>query len=88
MENVIGFTAIDGGKLKDALLRKFRELGYANADIYTIDAANHGVPQRSQASFLIGFLNRTSMKFQNKYLEHVISHLIQLLTQYLGICPL
>lgn len=59
MENVIGFTAIDGGKLKDALLRKFRELGYANADIYTIDAANHGVPQHRRRVFLIGFLNRT-----------------------------
>lgn len=61
MENVIGFAAIDGGRLKDALLNKFREIGYSNADIYTIDAANYGVPQHRKRVFLIGFLNK------NKY---------------------
>jgi len=62
MENVIGFTAIDGGKLKDALLRKFHELGYTNADIYTIDAANYGVPQHRKRVFLIGFLNKNKFE--------------------------
>lgn len=61
MENVIGFAAIDGGRLKDTLLNKFREIGYSNADIYTIDAANYGVPQHRRRVFLIGFLNK------NKY---------------------
>lgn len=61
MENVIGFAAVDGGKLKNALLNKFREIGYTYADIYTIDAANYGVPQHRRRVFLIGFLNR------NKY---------------------
>jgi DNA (cytosine-5)-methyltransferase 1 len=61
MENVIGFAAIDGGRLKDALLNKFREIGYSKADIYTIDAANYGVPQHRRRVFLIGFLNN------NKY---------------------
>ena len=39
MENVVGFTAIDGGRLKNDLLNKFREIGYTYADVYTIDAA-------------------------------------------------
>ena len=61
MENVIGFVAIDGGKLKKSLLNKFRELGYTNTDIYILDAANYGVPQHRRRVFLLGFLNR------NKY---------------------
>lgn len=61
MENVIGFTAIDGGRLKNKLLTKFREIGYTYADIYTLDAANYGVPQHRRRVFLVGFLNR------NKY---------------------
>ena len=62
MENVIGFTAIDKGNLKDALLKKFHELGYANADIYTMDAANYGVPQHRRRVFLIGFLNKNKFE--------------------------
>lgn len=62
MENVIGFAAIDGGKLKDELIKKFHELGYANANIYTIDAANYGVPQHRKRVFLIGFLNKNKFK--------------------------
>ncbi|MBI3599344.1 MAG: DNA cytosine methyltransferase, partial [Nitrospinae bacterium] len=62
MENVIGFAAIDGGRLKDALLNKFHEIGYLNADIYTIDAANYGVPQHRRRVFLIGFLNKNKYK--------------------------
>lgn len=62
MENVIGFAAIDGGKLKDELLSKFHALGYVNANIYTIDAVNYGVPQHRKRVFLIGFLNKNKFE--------------------------
>ncbi|MBI4842751.1 MAG: DNA cytosine methyltransferase [Nitrospirae bacterium] len=62
MENVIGFTAIDGGKLRDELLNKFRELGYIYADIFTLDAANYGVPQHRKRVFLVGFLNKNKFE--------------------------
>lgn len=48
-------------KVIDELAEKFRDLGYANIEIWTLNAADYGVPQRRRRVFIVG--NRLGIDF-------------------------
>ena len=53
MENVPGILSIDGGKVKDEIIRQFSEIGYPDMSIRILEAAAFGVPQlRTRAIFI------------------------------------
>ncbi|MDO5614706.1 MAG: DNA cytosine methyltransferase [Cruoricaptor ignavus] len=55
-ENVTGIKsskAVDGSKVIDNLKNAFEEIGY-HINIYTLNAADYGVPQRRKRVFIIG----------------------------------
>ena len=53
MENVPGILSIDGGKVKDEIIRQFSEIGYPGMSIRILEAAAFGVPQiRTRAIFI------------------------------------
>lgn len=53
MENVVGLTTMNGGKVKDAVIDAFKQIGYS-VEPRILDAANYGVPQFRQRAFFIG----------------------------------
>lgn len=53
MENVPGILTMQKGKVKEAILEAFAEIGYPNVSIAVLEAATFGVPQiRSRAIFI------------------------------------
>ena len=55
-ENVTGIKsskAVDGSKVIDNLKKAFEDIGY-HINIYTLNAADYGVPQRRKRVFIIG----------------------------------
>ena len=55
-ENVTGLKStksINGTKVIDNLTKAFEDIGY-NVDLYTLNAADYGVPQRRKRVFIIG----------------------------------
>jgi DNA (cytosine-5)-methyltransferase 1 len=53
MENVPGILTIQGGKVKEAILEAFEEIGYPNVSVAILEAADYGVPQiRTRAIFI------------------------------------
>lgn len=53
MENVPGILTMSQGKVKEAILEAFAEVGYPNVSIAILEAANYGVAQiRSRAIFI------------------------------------
>ena len=48
-------------KVIDSLTEKFRELGYDDVEVWTLNAADYGVPQRRKRVFIVG--NKLGMKF-------------------------
>ena len=53
MENVPGILTMSNGKVKDAILEAFEEVGYPNVSVAILDAANYGAPQiRARAIFI------------------------------------
>lgn len=53
MENVPGILTMSQGKVKDAILEAFAEVGYPDVSVAVLEAANYGVPQiRSRAIFI------------------------------------
>ncbi len=55
-ENVTGLKStksISGTKVIDNLTKAFEDMGY-NVDLYTLNAADYGVPQRRKRVFIIG----------------------------------
>jgi len=53
MENVPGILTMKGGKVKDAILEAFDEIGYPNVSIAILEAASLGVAQiRARAIFI------------------------------------
>ena len=45
MENVPGILAMQGGKVVETLIQKFKEIGYDNVNAWLLNAADYGVPQ-------------------------------------------
>lgn len=55
-ENVTGIKsskAVDGSKVIDNLIKAFEDIGY-HINIYTLNAADYGIPQRRKRVFIIG----------------------------------
>jgi DNA (cytosine-5)-methyltransferase 1 len=57
MENVPGFTTLDGGSFVTKVVDEFKQIGYSNVEYRILDAADYGVPQRRKRFILIA--NRT-----------------------------
>ena len=57
MENVPGLASLDEGLFLDALLEEIRSIGYSNAEVRILNAADYGVPQLRKRLLIIG--NRT-----------------------------
>ena len=54
MENVPGILAMENGDVVNALIEKFKKLGYENADYMLLNAADYGVPQLRKRAFIVG----------------------------------
>lgn len=53
MENVPGILTMSNGKVKDAIIEAFAEIGYPDVSVAILEAADYGVPQlRSRAIFV------------------------------------
>lgn len=53
MENVLGILSMASGKIKEDLIKEFKNLGY-NADARALYAHHYGVPQMRRRVFFIG----------------------------------
>lgn len=62
MENVKGFTNLDGGLFVEETKERFRELGYSDIWCQIVCAADYGVPQERYRMFMIG--NRMGIHFE------------------------
>lgn len=59
MENVPGILTMQKGAVKEAILNKFEEMGYAGTSVRILEAAEFGVPQlRTRAIFVGNRLGR------------------------------
>jgi len=54
MENVPGILAMENGDVVKALVKKFKSLGYKNADYMFLNAADYGAPQMRKRAFIVG----------------------------------
>lgn len=54
MENVKGFTSLDGGRFLEAVLAELRSCGYGRVEARVLNAANYGVPQLRERLLIIG----------------------------------
>lgn len=61
MENVKGFTNLDGGLFVEEVKKQFKNLGYDDIWCEIVCAADYGVPQERYRMFMIG--NRIGVKF-------------------------
>ena len=61
MENVKGFTNLDGGLFVEEIKKQFENLGYDDIWCEIVCAADYGVPQERYRMFMIG--NRIGVKF-------------------------
>lgn len=53
-ENVPGLLATDSGRLIEEILSTLRALGYLNAHVIQLDAADFGIPQVRKRIFIVG----------------------------------
>ena len=68
MENVKGFTNLDGGKFIEEVKKQFKKIGYNDIWCEVICAADYGVPQDRHRMFMIG--NRLGIKFEKPAPTH------------------
>ena len=61
MENVKGFTNLDGGLFVEEIKKQFKSLGYNDIWCQIVCAADYGVPQERYRMFMIG--NRIGVNF-------------------------
>lgn len=54
MENVPGILAMEDGNVVKGLIKKFKDLGYKNADYMLLNAADYGAPQIRKRAFIVG----------------------------------
>ena len=62
MENVKGFTNLDGGLFIEEVKKQFRDLGYDKIWCEIVCAADYGVPQERYRMFMIG--NRKGIQYE------------------------
>jgi DNA (cytosine-5)-methyltransferase 1 len=62
MENVPNLLLLNRGSYRDSILRKFAEIGYANATYLAVNAADFGVPQVRQRIILVGIRDRDTVE--------------------------
>ena len=60
MENVPGILTMQKGAIKDAILSKFKDIGYPDVSVRVLEAAEHGAPQLRTRAIFIG--NRLGAK--------------------------
>lgn len=68
MENVKGFTNLDGGLFVEEVKKQFRSMGYDNIWCEVICAADYGVPQERYRMFMIG--NRLGVDYKKPEPTH------------------
>lgn len=54
MENVPGILTMQGGKVKEAILEAFEEIGYPSVSVAILEAASFGAPQLRARAIFIG----------------------------------
>lgn len=54
MENVPGILAMESGDVIEGLVKKFKGLGYKNANYMLLNAADFGAPQIRKRAFIVG----------------------------------
>jgi DNA (cytosine-5)-methyltransferase 1 len=53
LENVPGILTMKNGKIKDAIIQEFADIGYKNMSVAILESANYGIPQfRPRAIFI------------------------------------
>jgi DNA (cytosine-5)-methyltransferase 1 len=58
LENVPGILTMKKGKIKDAIIQEFANIGYNNMSVSVLESANYGVPQfRPRAIFIANRFN-------------------------------
>ena len=57
MENVMGITSFEEGAVLDDVVLRLEDLGYS-PDIWSLDAADYGVPQIRKRVFVVGMKDR------------------------------
>lgn len=63
MENVLGFLSMQA-KFNPPLVERFRPLGYTDTNVFTLNAADYGVPQLRKRVFVIGSKLGLDLKFE------------------------
>lgn len=58
MENVPGIITMQKGTMIKSLISSFRAMGYHNADVWLLNAADYGVPQLRKRAILVGSKSR------------------------------
>ncbi|MBS4785758.1 MAG: DNA cytosine methyltransferase [Clostridiales bacterium] len=66
MENVPGLVRLFDGKVKDAVISDFSELGY-DVEMQLLSADNFGVPQQRKRVFFVG-INHSKIKNTDKFI--------------------
>ena len=72
MENVPNILSMANGKIKDAIIEEFSELGY-KVECKILLAADYGVPQNRRRAFFVGLLNGKSFKFPEKSIDQPVT---------------
>ena len=55
MENVTGILSMDSGRVKEAIFKAFKAIGYS-IDARVLNAVDYGVPQNRKRAIFIGKL--------------------------------
>jgi DNA (cytosine-5)-methyltransferase 1 len=64
MENVLGFLSMQA-KFNPPLVERFIPLGYSDTKVFTLNAADYGVPQLRKRVFIIGSKRGLDLKFES-----------------------
>jgi len=70
IENVPGLVGLFKGKIKDNILKKFRELNY-DVKYQVLKASDYGVPQIRRRVFFVGMMNKSTFSFPNSNTKEV-----------------
>lgn len=62
IENVPGLVGLYGGRVKDKILQRFREIGYTTV-FEVLPASDYGVPQDRRRVFFVGLKGKRYFKF-------------------------
>lgn len=63
-ENVKGILSSNGGSAFPLIIQEFKNCGYNNVYISTLNAADFGVPQKRERVFIVGFRDNLKVDFK------------------------